>query len=207
MPQTPDPHVIAFLKAPRSGEVKTRLATSIGKDAALGAYKRLVERQLDEVPENWSVELRFAPADSRSEFEAWLGTGYALLEQCDGDLGQRLSLAVEQHFARRPGPLFLIGGDCPGLDRSLLEVAAERLEAAQAVIGPAEDGGYYLLGLNSSHLALFSGISWGTDAVLEQTMKQAQLLGLSVLELPQRYDVDRREDWSRARADFPELIQ
>ena len=188
----PAPRVIIFVKAPRPGFVKTRLAAAIGDEAACDAYRQLTETILAKLTPLPHVELRFTPDDAEEEIKSWLRKDWAARPQGEGDLGQRMLRA----FAEANGSAIIIGSDCPCLELSDLEAAAEALQTHDSVLGPAVDGGYWLIGLNVPCPALFEGIEWSTDAVLKTTMSKAELQGLSVCQLRELSDVDTVEDWS-----------
>jgi rSAM/selenodomain-associated transferase 1 len=192
--------VCLIVKAPRLGEVKTRLAQGIGTEHAAAIYRTLVEHQIGEIPSGWEIVVYFAPATAQREMEHWLkpylGNGVRFLPQVDGDLGQRLAKVVDTEFARGSDRIFLIGGDCPGLSRDYFGQADTALDFNDVVIGPAHDGGYVLLGLKRSterleaSLALFTGIAWSSPAVLEQTLSAASKNRLSVHLLHPLADID-----------------
>jgi len=191
--------VIVFLKAPRIGYVKTRLARSIGPKSALKVYRALVERQLGELVEDDPVEIHYTPDDALGEMREWLGHGYDFHLQCEGGLGLRLEYAVSDALGRGAESVICIGGDCPGLNRKLLVQASVALQSnCDIVFGPSEDGGYYLIGLNAPHVELFQDIPWSTRTTLETSMKKASHLGLHAQLLETLYDVDEVEELNRA---------
>jgi hypothetical protein len=196
------PVVVAMLKAPRLGAVKTRLGDVIGHEAAVGIYRCLVVRQLAAVPAGWSVEVHFAPADAGPAMRAWLGPAHRYFPQSEGDLGARVQAAIDGAFSRGATAVLVVGGDCPELGTALLRQAADALSGQDLVLGPTVDGGYYLIGMRGRQPGLFSDMPWSTSAVFEETMKRAQALGLTVEKLPMLYDVDTAEDLSR----FPEIV-
>lgn len=197
------PAVLLFLKAPVPGRVKTRLARELGDEAACGIYCQMVERQLASLPTAWPVEIHFAPASARVDFAAWLGSSYDYHVQADGDLGIRLRNATEAAFERGHRSVVLIGGDCPALGAGDLE-DVERLlhDGADVVMGPAADGGYYLLGLRSrpeSPLVL-EEIPWSTSDVARVTIERIDALGLRLERLEEKEDVDDFDAYHRAVA-------
>lgn len=197
-----DAVVLIFLKAPRVGTVKTRLAKTIGDEQALATYRQLVERQLAHLPESIDKAVHFAPADAGEELERWLGAGYAYHPQCEGGLGERLEFAVKHAFGSGYRRVFCIGGDCPGLGVQQIEEAVARLDSGgDVVFGPTEDGGYYLLGLNQAHEALFREIPWSLPDTLKVSIEKADALGLSIGLLEKLYDVDSEQELKRAVAD------
>lgn len=195
------PTILIFLKAPERGTVKTRLAAGIGPDAALAAYRRLVERQVAAVPEGWPVEIQFTPAKSEAEMRAWLGdaAGRTFKPQCEGGLGERLEHAVDGAFRTGARGVMLMGGDCAELGAAEIEEAAMALRRHGAVIGPSRDGGYYLLGLADNRREVFANIAWSTEVVAEQTRDRLRQLNLKWVELAVLRDVDTVEDWEEVK--------
>ncbi len=191
------PRLLIFLKAPRAGTVKTRLALEVGEQEALRIYRWLVERQLAAVPAGWPVEIRFTPDEAKTEMQSWLGPGRAYRAQGGGDLGARLARGF--HEARSEGGwgAIAIGGDCPELDRSTLEAAARELATVDVVLGPAVDGGYYLIGLKRNQPQLFEGIAWSSATVLDATLRRAAAAGLNWALLKAKEDIDDFAGWRR----------
>lgn len=196
------PTVLLFLKAPRAGEVKTRLAAAIGPQDALKIYRSLAEAQLERVPRDWPVDILFTPTEALSEMQQWLGETRSYRPQANGNLGERLSLAVEQAFATGATSVLCIGADCPALDAAHLHQAAQALaNGADTVFGPAGDGGYYLIGLNQPETAIFKDIPWSTKNTLTASLEMANQLGLKAQLLEPLHDVDTIEDLQRAVVD------
>ena len=194
------PVVLAMLKAPRAGEVKTRLARDVGARAAAAIYRRLVERQMSMIPAEWPTEVHFAPAHAANEIQDWLGTRPSYYPQCGDDLGDRLIHAIAGAFARKAGAVIVIGGDCPGLDDSTLREASKALACVDVVLGPAVDGGYYLIGLRQPQPDLFRGITWSSSSVFESTRSRIGEAGLSHATLGLKEDVDDLASWRRLEA-------
>jgi len=140
-----------------------------------------------------SPEIRYADGNQQA-MEAWLSTDIPCLPQGEGDLGDRLLLAFAQAFAQGAQSVVVIGADCPDLGPTLFAQAFSALTRKNLVLGPAMDGGYYLVGLNRPAPALFSDIPWGNSEVLAATLKQAKELHLSIHLLEPLADVDRPED-------------
>ena len=202
------PVVVLMLKAPRLGQVKTRLAAAIGEGAALEVYRRLAERQLAAVPPGWSVAIHFTPPEAESEMIDWLGSlrpDLRFVAQSEGTLGARLTSAFDAEFRLGSGRVLVIGGDCPGLSGGILNSAASALEVSAIVLGPAIDGGYYLIGLKEPCPELFKGIDWSTAAVLAQTLARIRASNLEWATLPILEDVDDSESLIRAGSTFPPL--
>ena len=164
-----------FLKAPRLGTVKTRLASEIGGRQALRLYRVMVARTLASVRRtDLDATLWFTPQDAGPEMRFWLGDGWDLRPQASGDLGARLSAAE----------------DCPRLTGELLQGAVDVILSGSVVLGPATDGGYYLVGGTTPLPELFTGMPWGTDRVLDETRARLERAGAPWRELPELPDVD-----------------
>jgi len=204
------PAVIVMCKAPREGEAKTRLAPEIsaGGAAALAgcffgdacAAAAGVARELF---------VAYAPADGRATLEELLrdddfAARVRWLEQRGHDLGERLTAAVARAFGAGCGPVVVIGADSPTLPPAYVAraLAGLRSDEADAALGPAEDGGYYLVGLARPSAELFRGIPWSTPRAYAETAANAARLGLRLLELPPWYDVDTPADLRRLRAEL-----
>jgi rSAM/selenodomain-associated transferase 1 len=183
-----------ILKAPRPGEAKTRLARGIDAARASAIYRALVEHQAAEIPVAWRVTVYFAPASAGEEMKIWLTPrlpeGTRFVPQCEGDLGRRLETAVRAEFDNGSERVYLIGGDCPGLCRDFFCEADRALSDDDIVIGPAQDGGYVLLGLKCPHEVLFRDIAWSTPVVLDQTLAAARGQALTVRLLRPLVDID-----------------
>ncbi|NBV23602.1 MAG: glycosyltransferase [Proteobacteria bacterium] len=190
------PHrLVVFLKAPRAGTVKTRLAESLGADAACAAYVRLVETLLANLAPLRAVELCFTPAEAAGDIQPWLRDGWSRFPQTAGDLGQRLNAAFSAHFDTDAERVVVIGSDCPDVTVTDIEDAWLALEAHDVVLGPALDGGYWLIGLRAPQPGLFTAMPWSTDAVFSETMRRARETGLRVATLRELADVDTVADW------------
>jgi len=193
-----------ILKAPRVGEVKTRLARSMGAERATRIYRALVEHQLAQIPASWRTVIHFAPSDAEAEMHSWLGEKFPLnrpvfVPQPNGDLGSRLISAMDHGFASGADFVFLLGGDCPGLTCSYLEEAEAALVETDMVIASARDGGYVLLGLRKPVASIFEGVSWSSETVFATTLRLASAAGLSFRCLPPLEDVDDLESYERQR--------
>ena len=186
--------VILLARAPRLGRVKTRLAADVGDQRALEIYRRLGSRVVRQIEPVASITVWFDPPDALDEMRAWLGD-CIYRPQPEGDLGVRLAHAFAEHFASNPGePAVAIGTDAPGVDAGVIAEASGALRGAEVVIGPASDGGYYLIGLARSHGDLFVGIPWGTQRVFEMTAAASAAVGLDPVILGELRDVDRVSD-------------
>ena len=203
MPKTSgEQPLLIFLKEPRAGTVKTRLAQAVGPHAACEIYRACVELTLERLRRFCdNTILCVDPPHALDAVRVWVGAAWTLRPQRGQTLGDRLAEATAHAFAQGDRRLVVIGTDSPWLQPPKVEQAFAALERHDVVIGPAEDGGYYLIGLSRAVPALFDGMAWGTDAVLAQTMARARALGLRSHPLPLGYDVDRLEDLERFMAE------
>ncbi|HET7497219.1 MAG TPA: TIGR04282 family arsenosugar biosynthesis glycosyltransferase [Candidatus Eisenbacteria bacterium] len=204
--------VALFAKTPRPGMVKTRLSPPLSPDEAAAVARVCLEESLRRfpaaVPASWTLFLDGA-------LEPWLARlaadrGVAVAGQGDGDLGARLGRAFRTLHDGGARRAVAIGADSPTLDPARIATALERLERADAVLGPARDGGYYLIGIRPGREGIFSDIPWGTPDVADATRRRAAESGWTVAELPEWYDVDDAEGLRRAAADAaecPELLR
>ncbi|MDS4019448.1 MAG: TIGR04282 family arsenosugar biosynthesis glycosyltransferase [Candidatus Competibacter sp.] len=198
----PDARLLIFAKAPVPGRVKTRLAGQLGAHGAAELYKRLLRRTLGiaRAARLCPVELWCAP-DARHGFFADCRRDYGvrLRRQRGGDLGRRMNHALNRALAGKAYAV-LIGGDCASLGAAELREAFGQLAAGrEAVLGPAADGGYLLVGLRRPCPALFGGIAWSTPTVLAATRRRLDRAGLAWVELPAGWDVDTPADLRRLR--------
>lgn len=190
--------LIVFTRYPEAGTTKTRLIPALGAEGAATLQRQMTEYTLSQVnalqrDRPMEIDIRFAGGD-RARMQSWLGGGYTYQPQGTGDLGTRMAQALSDGFAAGSDRLLVIGTDCPGLDALTLNQAFEQLNTADLVVGPATDGGYYLIGLRRPVPELFVGIDWSTERVLSQTLAIAQSLHLSVALLTSLGDVDRPDD-------------
>lgn len=202
-----------FLKYPTSGQVKTRLAADLGSEEAAAIYRASIELTLARLqPYRQAVTLYVDPPDSLPKMAAWLGPQWRLRPQQGATLGDRLAQATRHAFTEGAQHLVIIGTDSPWLTVDDIDAAFEALHAHDLVLGPTDDGGYYLIGLSRCEPAIFEDIAWSTPAVYAQTMARAAQLGLRVHALRQRYDLDEVEDVERflteeqAHAPVPDLV-
>lgn len=186
-----------FVKAPRIGEVKTRLAAGIGSARAARLYQALAEAEVAATAprplDDYEQTLCFAPAEAGGEIGAWF-PGRPREPQQGLDLGARMSHAFDTAFQGGARRVALIGTDAPGVTRSHILRTYRDLETADLVVGPAADGGYYLIGMKQKCPGLFAGIPWSTPQVLGSTLRRATELGLRTLLLEELRDIDTLED-------------
>ena len=188
--------VAVFTRAPELGRVKTRLAQDIGAAAALETHLQLLSHTLDQVAvqDGWDAELWVAGDPSSVP-----ARGLPVRIQPQGDLGDRMLAAIETITARGQRAL-VIGSDCPVLSSTYLIDAAAALDDCDLVLGPSEDGGYALVGMHRAHPELFVDMTWSVPEVCSETQHRAARLGLSVVLLPELWDVDTIDDWRRWQA-------
>jgi rSAM/selenodomain-associated transferase 1 len=189
--------LIIFVKAPRDGEVKTRLAQSIGAERACAAYRELVTHVLGVGEKFGRAELRFSPDDAVAEITPWLRPSWTSQAQGDGDLGARMHRAFTDAFARGAERVVIIGSDCVEIETRDLRTAFRELKTHDVVVGPATDGGYWLIGLRAPQPEIFREIVWSSEQVFGQTLQRAKSLRLKSQLLRILNDVDTGEDWQR----------
>lgn len=192
--------LVMMAKAPEAGRVKTRLMTHLTGEEAAALHAACIEdvsamlgRAAQALGAGCAVA--YAPAGAWGAFEAQARAGFELMEQGEGDLGERLRRVVRARFESGARWVIVTGTDSPTMPQALVEEAAARLEAgAQVVLGPAGDGGYYLIGLSAAWDAPFEAIPWSSHRTLEQTLIRCKGAGLRVELLGFWYDVDTFAD-------------
>lgn len=221
----PTEHLIVFTRYPEVGKTKTRLIPALGAEGAAALQRQMTEftlKQIEELADLYksnlmgrssfplsipssvelAVEIRFAGGD-RTLMQDWLGSRWSYQPQAAGDLGERMQQAFQSAFERGSRQVVTIGIDCPELDAPRLAQAFQALQGHDLVLGPATDGGYYLIGLRRLIPELFSGIAWGSDQVFRQTIAIAETKGVAIARLAPLTDVDRPEDlavWEATQA-------
>lgn len=187
--------LVIFVKAPRPGQVKTRLAAGLGESAACAAYKRIVEQLMENLRGLENIEIRFSPDDAEGELRQWLGENFIFTPQGSGDLGEKLHRAFQENFDAGAERVVVIGSDCPYVTPEDIEAAWSSLAAHDVVLGPASDGGYWLVGLRELQPVLFKNIPWSAESVLETTLTRVREAQLSFQLLHKLDDIDVLEDW------------
>ena len=195
--------LIVYAKRPIPGYAKTRLGQALGAEASAGVYARLLYAYLldlacADVPD-LDIELAVASPDD-VPFFALAFPEIRVRPQVDGDLGQRMASSFERAFQGGADRVVLTGSDIPGLGHQMVMDAFKLLDEADLVIGPAEDGGYYLIGMRAPGADVFRGIDWSTGRVLAQTQARARAQDLTVARAAERFDVDGIEDYHRWKA-------
>ncbi|SMD32046.1 hypothetical protein SAMN04488029_0384 [Reichenbachiella faecimaris] len=190
--------LIIFVKNSEIGKVKTRLAVTVGDEQALHIYKQLLsftQRETAKV----NVDVIVYYTSFIPENDSWAAAQNKL--QSSGDLGNKMEEAFKVELTKY-SKVCIIGTDCAQLSSDIITNAFDRLQHHDFVIGPANDGGYYLLGMKQLDSALFEGINWSTDQVLSQTIDQIKSLGKSYDLLAELIDVDTLDDWNLVRENF-----
>ncbi len=196
--------LIIVAKDPVAGQVKTRLAARIGAERTLALYRCFLRDTValaSDLP-NCALALSFWPPHAAPTFRR-LHPSALLLPQRGTDFGGRLLSAFEQASAAGYDEMVLVGSDNPNLPLAYIEQAFAALTAVPVVLGPSEDGGYYLIGMRAPQPALFhTGIAWSTDVVAEQTYAAAATAGLRLARVPPWYDIDTADDLPRLYRDL-----
>ncbi|RPD48571.1 glycosyltransferase [Hymenobacter sediminis] len=187
-------HLLLFARPPELGRVKTRLAADIGAEAALAVYRQLLTYTRGVAgPVAAHKIVWLAEAGPAADLTDWW-PGFEQQPQPPGDLGQKMEAAFAYSFARQATAVVIIGTDCPGLTTEHLEAAFEALATHDVVLGPATDGGYYLLGMRQLWSSLFQNKAWSTATVRAATMADVEHLGLRLHLLPELSDLDTGAD-------------
>lgn len=188
--------IIVFIKNPRLGHVKTRLAKDIGDKRALEIYLKLTahtQRVLSAVP---YVNRNVYYSEFIDDADDWSSDLFIKGLQSDGDLGDRIKHAFTEVFKENE-KVIIIGSDCAQLSADHILQAVDALDQHNVVIGPSLDGGYYLLGMDSNYKFLFENIEWSTESVFEETKSKALAQKLTVSEIEKLSDIDYIEDWEK----------
>jgi rSAM/selenodomain-associated transferase 2/rSAM/selenodomain-associated transferase 1 len=202
------PAAVAVLaKAPVPGLAKTRLAPLLGDAGAARAQRGFILRTLATARQasTGALTLHCALGVDHRLFQLLAQRhGVVCLPQAEGDIGERMAAVMTRHFAqKRPPPLLIVGTDSPVLTREHLQQAADALQTHDAVLIPAEDGGYVLIGLRLALPAVFERVDWSTPRVMAQTRERLNAIGARWVELATLWDVDEPQDWQRWQAMTP----
>ncbi|MDB5047691.1 MAG: hypothetical protein JWO30_762 [Fibrobacteres bacterium] len=192
--------VLIFAKYPESGRCKTRLAKGVGDENALRIYRALLDHTLDTVRATpYRKVLMVDPPERAADASEWAPGMDAYLPQSSGDLGQRMESAVEAAFTRGAKKIILLGSDCPQISKDSVISTFDALNRYDVVLGPTDDGGYYLLGLKEVNASLFRNIPWSSEKVFEKTLNILKFQTLSYLLQNAFSDVDTLEDFNRVK--------
>ena len=194
---SPDRALVVFTRAPRAGRVKTRIAKILGDPKALAIHRELAERTVAaaRAARGATLVVAHTPADAGEEMRDWLGDDVQYEAQRGTDLGERMAEAIEGRLSSGADRVVVIGSDAPDLTASILEEAFGSLDSSDVVVGPAADGGYYLIGMRVLHRSLFERIPWSGAETLARTLAACRAAGLRVHLLDILRDVDTAEDW------------
>jgi rSAM/selenodomain-associated transferase 1 len=187
--------ILIFVRPPEPGKVKTRLAAGIGAEKALQVYIFLLKHTARLVSSLGIPLFVFYAGDVVAD-DMFTGTQVTKLQQGEGDLGERMEAAFTEVFSRGFGQAVIIGSDCYELTSDIILEGLSLLQQTDLVIGPARDGGYYLLGMNQPVKSVFDAIAWSSQTVFRDTVARAARENCSVSLLPVLTDVDKAEDIS-----------
>ena len=189
--------ILIFVKFPEAGKVKARLSRDLDENTVCSLYKSFVLDLLDTLKKgSYTFRIFFYPPGIEEKVADWLGKDLFYFPQAGKDLGERMKRAFICVFSQGYSEVLLIGSDIPDLQGRIIDEAFEGLKNNEAVVGPAFDGGYYLIGFKKDTFLpeIFQGIHWGTDTVFEKTMKIFKSIDYRVHVLTRWRDVDRIED-------------
>lgn len=185
--------LIIFYRNPVLGKVKSRLAATVGNAKALHIYLTLADHTKS-ITQNLQVDRVVYYSDNVEDQDTWSDSLFQKKIQTGTDLGERMASAFLAGFTSGFESICIIGTDCFELTGAILEEGFNKLQTYGAVIGPARDGGYYLLGMNSFHREFFKNKIWSSDTVRKNTVSDFNTLGLSYYQLPVLTDVDEEKD-------------
>ena len=192
--------ILVFARFPEIGRCKTRLAKGLGKENALLIYRALLDHTLAVVKSSPGLGVLFADPDEHvADAPEWAAGMDAYHPQGPGNLGEKLARAVRKSFAEGARRVILIGCDCPQISKDSVVSSFQALEQHDVVLGPTNDGGYYLIGMKESLAFLFQGIPWSSEKVLEKTLNALNFHSLSYILLDIFSDVDTQADFDRVR--------
>ncbi len=185
--------LIIFYRNPRLGAVKTRLAATLGKEKALAIFQKLALHTRN-ITRGLAMDKAVFYSEVVEPDDVWPSSAFRKFEQRGANLGERMRNAFSTGFGMGYDTISIIGTDCHELTGSIIDQAFESLMTVDAVIGPAVDGGYYLLGMRKFYPTLFDNKRWGTNTILKETVADFESMGLSYSKLKVLRDVDREED-------------
>jgi rSAM/selenodomain-associated transferase 1 len=188
--------LIIFIKNPELGKVKTRLAETVGDEKALEIYKALLKHTKDIALQLNADRMLYYSEDVPEEEDMWSDDDFQKYIQYGEVLGERMYYAFEDALAVHDKAI-IIGSDCASLTPEIVAEAFDALDRFNFVVGPATDGGYYLLGMKKLQIEMFQQMPWSTDQVLPETLARINALGKTVYKLPELSDIDYEEDWKK----------
>ncbi len=188
--------LLTFIKNPIKGKAKTRLAATVGDDEALRIYKELL-KHTRQIATNIPVNRYLFYAFFIDKNDDWSNDDFQKFLQIDGGLGDKMKDGFQKVFADGNQKVIIIGSDCASLTPEIVLDAFQQLDNHDFVIGPADDGGYYLLGMNSFEPTVFDHVTWSTETVLSQTITNIKALNKNHALLTVLSDIDYEEDWKK----------
>jgi rSAM/selenodomain-associated transferase 1 len=197
IPGTSNSLLIIFYRNPELGKVKTRLAATLGDSKALAVYLYL-SAHTKSITESLPVDKAVFYSNHIDTEDNWDNAAYHKNLQSGTNLGERMANAFREGFRSGYLSICIVGTDCFELTSAAIEEAFAKLQLNDTVIGPANDGGYYLLGMNAYHAEFFENKSWSTSSVYEATLQDFKVLGLKYYKLPILTDIDEEKDLPEA---------
>ena len=190
--------IIIFVRNPELGKVKTRVAATVGDEAALQIYKQLLLHTMEVADKKYADKFVFYHEQIEPD-DIWNKKGFHKKLQSGSNLGEKMKNAFTFVFSEGYNKVIIIGSDCLQLNTDIVHEAFAALDQKDTVIGPAKDGGYYLLGMKENHGFLFDNKTWSTESVFDESMKDMQQHHLSTGLLPLLSDVDTEADWIESK--------
>ncbi len=183
--------LVLFTRYPVPGSAKTRLIPALGADGAASVHMQLTERTVEILKQTGQqIEIQYSGGDANA-IARWLGSDPSYVPQVEGDLTSRLLAAMD------PAPVIFLGSDTPDLSAHHVNAAISALQKSDVVIGPADDGGYYLIGLAKPYPFLFQNMRWSTEHVMPDTLDRLRQHDIDFEILETLHDCDRPEDLER----------
>lgn len=188
--------LLIFIKNPALGKVKTRIAETAGPERALQIYQALL-RHTRALALSVAAERLLFYSDFVDNQDEWSAADFQKMTQQGDDLGERMRRAFEQAFALGATNAVVIGSDCASLDTSIISSAFDKLQEFPFIVGPATDGGYYMLGMNHYMPEVFNNIEWSTEQVFPTTLERIETLQKKYFLMPELPDIDYESDWEK----------
>lgn len=188
--------LVIFARVPHPGKVKTRLAATVGEAGACEIYRQLLHRTAELARSLGGIDVTVAAPEAPEQLCEFFGPNISGKIQAHGDLGVKMSAAFDEQFRDGASRVVMICSDCPWITRGDIEAAFQGLGEHDLVLGPATDGGYWLIGLKRPAPGLFTGVAWSTNTVFDETLKKAAALNLRVAQLRTLSDIDTENDWN-----------
>jgi len=199
------------MKTPRLGTVKTRMQPQLTPEQSLQLY-RAMGRDLvaqHKAQRSYQLCVSYWPADGLDEMKAWLGKEGEYLLQTEGNLGKKMGDTFQERFKSGFEKVCIIGSDLPTIDDSIIERSFNLLDTSDVVLGPTDDGGYYLIAMKASHRIIFKDVVWSSESVFDKTLENAAEGGLKIKLLQKLSDIDSfaevQQLWHAINSDQPVL--